>query len=467
MAKSVATIVQGMINYVKGIFPTAVTAEGTILNDVVLTAPARPISQLYSDLDTASYGQALDTAADAQLDVLGKNWGVVRKAARPALGTITFYTANAPVSDIVIPVNTVVSTQATSTASGVQFQTTQTVTMYASLAGSYLNIATGRYEISTSIVALQAGNSGLISANTISILTTTVSGIAGCYNPSDTFAATPQESTLSLSTRIGTQLTGNNVSSSDGYLNAVLANANVDDALVIGHGETGRDAVCAVDIYVKGVLISIQTDVFLLPFQTMVLSQQPTIPGSVSNVLSSVSGSVNGALWTQAIDTSTNRGSVAAQDAIYWATPLNSTYGAIYVTYNYNSLVSQLQAIFSNPNKDVLDTNVLVKWAQELLIDATFNIKVITGFDASTVITAVKTAVITLLNAYTIGQEVQQSDIIQVIVNTPGVDDVAVPFTLFQSDDASVLPNAYNNLVIPAYSYAAAGAILPVLVSSM
>jgi uncharacterized phage protein gp47/JayE len=459
MSRSVTTIVQSMMSYIKSKFSTADVVEGGILNDVVMTAPARIISQLYSDLDTASQGQAIETAPDVQLDILGRNVGIVRKAARPARGTITFYKNTAPSSDVVIPVGAVVSTAASNTSPGIQFQTLYTVTMYASLASLYLNPITGRYEISTDIIAALPGLDGIVGGNTISLISTPVANIDGAYNATATAYGADQESSISLQNRIGARTTGNSIGTEDGYLSVVVANSNVEDAIVVAHGLTGRDTVGAIDIYVKGRSPVTQTDVFSFLTSDMIFSKQPTISGSVVSVQSSSSGSISSSLWQQIIDTGVYRGSIEALDKLHWPTVLNNTYGIIYATYSYNALIEQLQTLFSQTNKDVLDTNVLVKWAQELPVDLTINMKVSQGFDSTTVSDAVSTELALFLDSLTIGQELQQADVARIILNVAGVDDVQLPFTLFRSSDNTVLPNTFGNLVIPAYSYTKTGTI--------
>jgi uncharacterized phage protein gp47/JayE len=460
MAKSVTTIVQSMISYIRNKFSTADVSEGTPLNDIVITAPARVISQLYSDLDLALQGQALDTASDAQLEVLGKNVGVVRKSARPARGTVTFYCTSAPTSDIVIPVGTVVSTVASSYSPSVQFQTTRTVTMYGGLAGSYLNPATGRYEISTDIIAIQGGLDSIVGANTISLITTPVANIDGCYNTAATAYGADQESSDALQLRIGARVTGNSIGSEDGYLSVVTADSNVQDAVVVAHGATGRAGAGAVDIYIKGNSPAAQTDIFSsLSSADMIFSKQPVISGSIVGVQSSNSGSLDSSLWAFVQDTGVYRGSIDAVDTLHWNTLLDSTYGVVYVTYNYNALVDQLQTLFTQTNKDVFGTDVLVKWAQEVYIDITTTVKVLPGFDTTTVLDAIEDEVITYLDSLSIGEEVQQADVARIMLNVAGVDDVLLPFTLFQSEDGTITRNASNNLTIPAYAYAQAGLI--------
>ena len=163
--------------------------------------------------------------------------------------------------------------------------------------------------------------------------------------------------------------------------------------------------------------------------------------------------------WSLVKDTGVYAGSIDAQDTLHWTTPIDSTYGTIFVSYSYNSLVEGLQNLFSKTNLDVLDTSLLVKWATVLPINLTCSVRISAGFDANSTVAQVSANVANFLNVLGIGQAVLTSDLVLTIRNTTGVDDVVTPFTVFQSQDGSVVPDANDNLVIPADAYATAGAL--------
>ena len=108
----------------------------------------------------------------------------------------------------------------------------------------------------------------------------------------------------------------------------------------------------------------------------------------------------------------------------------------------------------------------MVKWAQELPININMNMKVIEGFDSTVVSDAVTTEIALFLSSSSIGQELQQADVARIALNVAGVDDIQLPFTLFQSSDGSVVPNTFGNLVIPSYAYALAGTIIVNIVAA-
>ena len=464
MGKSFDAIVSALKSYIQSTNPKLDTSEGTVLNDIVISAPAQQIANFYNDLDVISLDQAIDTANDTALDLIGSNFGLIRKDARRAVGTITFFVATAPTSNISIPVGTVVATSPTSTSPAVQFNTLQDVTLDIGLIGTYLNPATGKYEISAAIEASTAGVTGNVGSNAITSLVNPLGGINGVYNSLSTSGGTDTESNDNFLSRIALALLGNSVGTDDGFLKVVLAQPAVVDVALVGHGDTGRMDFGAIDMYVKGKTIKFQNDTFL-GTSDMVLTKQPVLLGGVSLVQSSASGSLSN--WALVKDTSVYAGSIQAQDKIHWTVPIDSTYGTIFVSYSYNGIVEDLQGLFTKTNLDVLDTSLLIKWADELPINLTASIKITSGFDIDDTRSQVSAAVTSLLSTAGIGQALKTSDLVTTIRNTSGVDDVVVPFTVFQSQDGSIVPDASNNLIIPFNAYATPGVLTFPIVTTL
>jgi uncharacterized phage protein gp47/JayE len=463
MSKTFDAIVASMKAFIYGNNPSIDTSEGTILNDVSILAPSREISQLYDSVDVTSDAQSINTTNSSALIGLAANVGLVPKGARKARGLVTFFSNASPVSNITIPVGAIVSTASSNAGSGIQFVTTKTAVMYAAQASTYYNTLTGKYEISVDIEAIQAGTNGVIGTSTIVTLITVISGINGCYNQVSTTGGLDAESDESLRLRISSKWSGSSIGTEDSYYSTVIAQSGVADAKVLGHGETGRGDYGCVDIYIKGQIPRSQNDTFLTSaafFSDVVLTKQPVIDDASLVVQSSINGQIlSTSVWELVKDVGVYGGSIQAQDKISWITPQSSSNGTMYITYSQNGLIEDLQNIFSKTNKDVLDTSILVKEAREISIDITFQLKVLPGFDSNTVKSLIQTAVAEFLNALEIGAEVQQADIARVVLNVPGVDDMLLPFDLFQSSDSSILRNSFNNLVIPVYSYASVGTI--------
>ena len=462
MARTFNDIVASMKSFIRGKNSKLDTSEGTILNDVVISAPSQELTLLYQNVDTVAAEQSIETATDDGLARLAGNFGLTRKAARKARGTVNFFVNNSPTSDINIPAGTVVATSQSSNTNAVQFATVRAAIMYGVLAGSYLNPSTGRYEISVDIEAVEGGLSGTVGAQNISVITTPISGVNGVYNASATSGGSDIESQDALRIRIAARLSGNVIGTEDGYLSVVLANENVDDAAVVGHGDTDRDVAGAVDIFVKGRVSRYQQDSFSTAastFPNLVLSKQPVLTSGVNTVLSSSSGSLGTGVWSLTKDTGAYAGSTQGLDSVVWSTAQSGSLGTVFVSYSYNGLIEDLQNLFAKTNKDVENVNLLVRWATEIEIDLTANVKIFAGYDSTDVVNQIRTDLATFFDALQIGDQVQQSDVVKAIVNVPGVDDVQLPFVTFRSSDLTVLQDSFGNLNLADNAYAISGTI--------
>ncbi|MCK9428824.1 MAG: baseplate J/gp47 family protein [Candidatus Omnitrophica bacterium] len=462
MIKSFTNIVNSMKSYIQSLYPTANTSEGTFLSDVIISAPAKEIESLYNEVESVQLDQSIYTASDTGLEVIAKNMGVLRKSARAARGKVTFYINSLPTSDITIPASTVVSTISSTTSSSIQFSTIQTAVMYTDFAANYFNATTGRYEILVDIEALSGGTSGNVGSGTIVSLVSSISGLNGCTNTSATTGGADTESNDQLSSRIVTRWLGSSLCTEDGIKSAISSQQSVEDVIIVAHGNTGREELGAIDVYIKGVITRSQTE-NIIPvgnlFENLTFFKQPLLTGGIVSVLSSASGSISSSNYSIVKDAGSYRGSVSAVDKLSWVIPINDSYGAVSVVYNYNGLIEDLQNIFNKTNTDILNANILVKWASEIPIDIEFSMKVLAGFSLSDVETVVEAEISTYLTGLLIGSEIQQADITRIILNVPGVDDVQLPFTTFQSSDATIIINSVGNLQLPLYGYCSAGTL--------
>lgn len=465
MSKSYSTIVQSMRDYIKAIYPSAQTHEGSVLDDIVIAVPSRELSQLYEKVDLVSEAQSIETATQDGLEKLGSNVNKFQKSAIPATGIVTFFSSTAPTFDITIPANTVVSTRGSAGVIPKKFRTLRKVVMYKVLAGSYLNSSNGKYEISAAIEALTPGQNGVVGARAVDAIQGSITGIEGVYNASATSGGEDFESEQDFAQRIAAAFTGNILGTEDGYLSEALAIDEITSATVVGHGNTGRDIMNAVDIYYKGSRMSTYTDIFTVPqgvlISEVVLTKQPVVVDTVTTLIYGNTGSIIGVspAWSLVKDTGVYKGSIYGLDKIEFSGELVASLGTVYVTYSYNSLSEVLQNIFTKTNKDLLDISILVKEASAISIDIDLDVTVLAGFDTLLVASAIQDVVASFLDGLSIGQELQTADVAREVLNTPGVDDVLLPFTLFRASDGSILPNASNNLVIPSDSYATAGTI--------
>lgn len=464
MARTFRDIVNSMVSYIKGVKPFLDTSEGTITNDVIISAPSQEIAKLYNEMDIVSRSQNIYTAPDSALRGHGGNLGLLKRSSRQSKGYVRFFTFTPLLNDIVIAAGTVISTVPTSNNSSQQFLTTTTTTMYSSLSSTYLNPDTSAYEIEVPVISINPGLDSIVGSRTIISLITPIAGINGCYNLSPTFGGSDEEDIEDFRRRIALKWKGSSLGTVSGLLSDVLVYADdVIDAMVVGHEDIDRMDSGAVDVYIKGTRVGSFQEIFNtfdMTYGDLILEKQPVIETFPTSVISSESGIINTTEYYIEKDTGHYRNSVRGKDMIKWNTPLPSSSGSLTINYSYNSLITDLQTYFEREDKRVQNVDILIKWAIEVPIDVTVLLKTYSGYDESNVILEVQNEVALFFNSLNIGEEVQQADIARVILNVNGVDDLFLPFTLFKSSDGEIVPNVFNNLVLPINSYAVGGNII-------
>jgi len=465
MSKTVTEIKKNIAGYINVDYPSLDTSEGSPADDIIINPPSQEISKFYDALDTVSEDQSKDTATSQGIDVLLNNVGLTRKSALTSKGTITFFVSAKPTIDISIPLGTLVGTLPSNNTVGIQFLTTQNVTMYVTIISQYYNPSTNKYEVSVPIESVDVGSSNNVGPSTIVSIINSVSGIDGCYNLKSTTGGIDTESDASAITRLEAKWFGGTLGTLGGIYTTINNNSNVLDALVVGNGEAGRDEFGAIDIFVKGQIQTQRTDI-VTPIPNAVIpdiifAKQPVVNDGILSVMSSASGSIPSANYGLLQDTGPYGGSLDSVDSLVWMSPQNSNdHGTVFVTYVYNSLILNLQDIFIQESQNIPEVSILVKQATDIPIDVTCTLQILSGHDITTVQNNVSNALADFFAALTIGQEIQQSDVIGVIIGVDGVDDVKVPLDKFQSSDNLIAQNSSNNLTIPNTSYGSLGALI-------
>jgi len=460
--KTFQEIKTAMRSFIRGKNTLIDLSEGSIVDDIVISAPSQEIAKLYEENNITSQGQSLETSSDLATDSLGKNIGILRLSSRSASGTVKFFTFNAPTNDITISVGTIISTYATNGAESIQFVVTSTVYMYAQLAASYLNVTKNVYEVSASIEALKSGLDGIVGPQAVTQLVTVIPGIDGVYNDDSTAGGADSESTNDLKIRIADKWRGNSIGVADGYLSETLAYPGVEDAIVVGGADTGRDDLGPVDIFIRGKKITPVQDSFIAytDYPDLILSRQPVIDSETISVITNLGGVLSPSLYTLTKDTGVYAGSVRGQDNVHWIYTLPTSSGSVVVSYSYNSLIYDLQNYFLDPSRNVQNIDLLVKWATEIKIDITCSIRITPGYDSNSVISEISTQLALFFNDLSIGSLIQQSEVAETILLVAGVDDLQLPLTLFQGENGSVTVDSFGNLQLLSKSYAVIGDLI-------
>ena len=463
MARSFKSIVESMLSYLKQSRPTVDTKEGSFTRDVIIDPSASEFDILYSAIDFVSNSQSPDLAYGDSLDRLARNFQILRKPPIPAIGTITFFKYNSPATPISIPKGTAVSTKGSTSTSAQQYVTIQDTT----LTSSDYNTATSRYETNAPIRAVLAGTAANAPEGTITVLVTAIGGVAGCTNSAAVSTGTDRETDLQLSARLKQVIKGNNVGTISGYYALAMSNTSVSDARVVGTDDTvitKRAGIGVVDIIIRGTTLTDSVEIYNYngagASYYYALKQPMYYDSGSFSVVGSISGELmQGTDYTVTFDTSVYGGSTKGRDRF---NILSAAAGeSLIFTYSYNSLIEDIQRMVDSPSGKIVGTDVLVRAAKRRLINLTATVEVLPGYTSSEVSTNVNTAVANALSTYLIGQEVQQSDLVVVMANVDGVDDVLIPLTTLKEDSSTgdIEQDSNGNLIIPGGSYAYPGSI--------
>jgi len=464
--KSFKDIVNAMIRFISSERPNIDTSPGTFTRDAIIDAPSRELESMYLDLNRTSNAQSPDLAGTTDVEQLGRNFQLRRRGPLKTTGIVSFYSFETPAETITIPRGTTVASKASPDGSSQQYVTSQDVT----LGITDFNSNTGRYEADAPVRAEIAGVDGNIPPGAISAIIDSVAGVAGVYNFNAFTNGADFETLTSFRSRIKSVILGNNVGTTDGYYQTVTRITDVLDARVAssdsGIEELRRADVGAVDIYIRG-LISAQapSEVYIVPVSApfeFVTSKQPIdlLAADSFSLIGSITGTlIEGINYTIVQDTSKFAGSIRGSDKFVF-TGLSAG-EEVTIVYSYNSLIESVQSYMEDDSRKVLGADILVKSAIPRQIDVACTIRVLPGFTTTGITTDVITTLTAFLNSYTIGEEVQQSDVLATITNTSGVDDVTVPLDTFEENSTTgdLSQDDTGNLIIPADLYAIAGTI--------
>ena len=228
-------------------YPDMDMQVGTDLYDLVAYGNAQAGAKIFEEIASVEKLQSIFTTEGEDLDLVARNYNLIRKRPTFAAGYITFFTESFS-TDILIPDNTVVSTKGSSNLTGISFRTIGDYTILFNSKSTYFNAENGRYEITIPITALLAGIDGNQGINKISLIQSTISQIDGCINTTPSTGGREEETDQALQQRIALSWVASSIGTRYGYKQFVLNRDEVVDAYAVGPFDS--DSVRqGVDIY--------------------------------------------------------------------------------------------------------------------------------------------------------------------------------------------------------------------------
>ena len=219
--------------FINAKYPDMDMQAGTDLYDLVAYGNAQAGAKIFEEISSVEKLQSIFTTEGEDLDLVARNYNLIRKRTTSASGYVTFFTESFS-SDIFIPDNSVVSTKGSSNLTGVAFRTIGDYTMLFNSKSVYFNAENGRYEITIPITGLLAGTDGNQGINKISLVQSTVSQIDGCLNTSPTTGGRAKETDSALQQRVTLSWVASSIGTRFGYKQFILNRDEAVDAYAVG-----------------------------------------------------------------------------------------------------------------------------------------------------------------------------------------------------------------------------------------
>lgn len=400
-----------------------------------------------------------DQAVPDDLDDIVFNEGMVRWQGSRSVAVVTFARAQAPTSDIIVPINFPLATQIDpTTGSSIVFRTIESKTMYSSAPAAYFNADTSKYELDVTVASVTTGEDTVVGPYTITVMRRSLPGFDECYNVSKTSAGRGLETNLDLADRYLLHVAGAKPSTPAGLKRSILDNfSSISDVYVVYGNDPyltrEQSDAGAVDVWVLGEQSSTRRLTVIYPgVETLIsMDRQPVI--SITTVKDS-SGTlyVEGTDYEVVIDSGEYSYSVSGEDGIKFlsdAATLPTLGDSLVIDYYYNSLINILSSYYTQPEEYSMGQNQLFRWAQKVNITIEAELKVRSG-NPSDVLSSVRSAISNYINALKLGDDVEEFDIDSQVATVYGVDN----FTYTVLDvvggtgisDITIGPNQYAKI---------------------
>jgi uncharacterized phage protein gp47/JayE len=366
-------------------------------------------------------------------------FGVIQGAATYSTGQVTFYTTSEPTSDIAIESGTTVSTIATNPAT---FSVVGNYIMYASIASSYYNINTSRWEIACDVQGTEAGPDYRAGSGTVVRLITPITGITGCINSAAISGGTAIETTQNMLKRVHDKFQGRDLGPDAGiksYLSVYTRDINIvgannplmlrDEGLggMIDIYVIGEDLISATDevtITSTGLLDGINVS---FTETSIVLINQPV--HSIANV--SKNGVVLDTTYYQLTeDTGLLKKSTASEDKIELTSTGITAIGYfadqddVVVTYNYNNFLTTIQDDIDSSQNHFQDRDYLIREMNAVTINFYMKFVEESGQDWESIASTLSTSISDFIDNIKTEGSVEAADIVGLAKNTGGVDNI-------------------------------------------
>ena len=456
MAKTVEEVRSEMIGQLQRLLPTLDLSVGSPERDIFIEAPlAGAIYPMWKQIGVLEAIFSLfsnpDSIPTAVVDkIAADNYNITRTPASAAFGTATLY-ATAFNETIAIPAGTTIQTASLTPK---VFTTISSAVFDPQDAAVYFNSINSRYEFKVAIKSQDTGAGTGVSRNTLTVLTSPVSGITGVTNDSGIDDGFDAETNSQVVAKIQQANIGRSIDTNSG-LNIFLSQFSNDYRIIrYGDAEFKRSKFPGgVDVYFANITPETVTETFVVPSQGFtggfILNNQPVL--GINAVTGSTSGAISEELYDLVKDTGLLSNSTRSKDAVVFRSPgINDS--TITVTYTYNAFPSTIAGELSLPSNDTFNRDILPRQATEVLITVEVGVRLQVGAEIELVQNAIITNLSAYINGLIMGQSVLKSDVLT-LLRVEGV--AAIDFNTFKmTSEGGGVVNSVGDIEIANYEFA-------------
>jgi len=464
--KTFSEIVEDIKNYIYNKRSSLNTYMSSVLRNII-DAVSDTIEGIYTELNALNIIYSINNASimtEEQMDNFASNYDITRRDDTYSTGYCKFISYNVPVSTITIgnidgTGGVKLSTKKFSDGTFIEFLTTQTVYLTTT---SFYDSAKGYYYVEAPIVCLTKGTAGNVAADTITIMQSPISGVDAVTNTLAIDNGLDKQTNEELAAAIRLRQEVRSIGTRSGYKQSVINNFTVQDCEVVGPKD--EDSVrfeygVEVDIYIMGENLTAYNDVIAVTNSLYYyFGMNPVV--SISSVNGICSGTsiifVEGSDYEFLKDTtSIYKNSTDALNKIHFFGPPTGKTPDIGTNFNvnlvYDKNVYDIQKYFEDDKNKIILNDVLVKQAEEVIVDIGFTVEAEKGYNKTVMKEDIIDIIDESLTNRKLGSTFDQSDIIYIIRdNIEGIDRIDLPFTVFKRRTESI---SGQTLIAKKYEY--------------
>jgi hypothetical protein len=458
--------------------PNLDLTEGSPERDMFIEAPlAGQLLELWNKIVYTAklhaphiYSTELDTV---DIKNYTQNYGVTPANATYSEGIVTFYTRTEPTTNIIINDGTIVRT---TESNPIEFAVQGTYTMYFSIASSYYNATTQQYEINCAVKSTVAGVGYKAAENTVTTISTSITGIDGVTNSSPITGGQDSESIDSALNRVIQKFQGRTLGPSQGLKNYIISYVEAVNVVGANDPEMERDEGLggAIDFYVIGDDLTTVTDAVtitstglatgvnvLYTSTSLIFIYQPVheIGGLIVNDVT-----IDPTYYTLSVDTGILAKSTRSVDKILiTSTGISAGFyfksnDTIEATYIYNALLQTIEDDLNSEANYYENRDYLLREMTPVTVDVYMEFKELAGQDWVAVASSVELAISDFINSIKNGGSVELADIVGIAKVIPAVDNIDLT-TVDQDPVGGGTKTAQKDILLGKNEYPIAGTI--------